>query len=102
MVRSSLCGGWSGRSAEQLLGGLEVSLGHVDHAALLTVLLAAAGGRGRRERRTGLPTDLHPPQLPGPGLLEPLARAGVRLVLRHRSSSSSYVVWSRPGVGARP
>src|SRR5262245_32698120 len=85
MVRNSLCGGWSGRSAtQQLLGGPGVGLGDLDRAALLAVLLTAAGGRRRGERSTGLASGLQPAQLAGPGHLEPLLGAGVRLVLRHR------------------
>src|SRR3954467_15949270 len=88
---------WIGRGSDthQLLGGLDIGLGDVDLTALLVVLPTTARGGGRGEGSTGLPTRLEPSQLAGAGQLEPLAGAGVRLVLRHRSLFLIYVVWSR-------
>src|SRR4051812_40163112 len=72
-----------GSETQQLLHALDVGLLDLDHAGVAAVLLAAAGGRGGRERRAGLPAGLQPPDLAGRGHLEALAGTRVRLVLGH-------------------
>src|SRR5690242_7472796 len=79
-----------GLAAEQLLDARDVVLGDVG------VPGQASGHLGGLDLQVVTLAGLRAHQLARAGHREPLARAGVRLVLRHRSLFLSwYVVWSR-------